>query len=140
MSGKNIPITNIASEITEALKHYQQDVVNNAVIKETKNSMKELVQKTKATAPVGKRAKHYRDNIASKVNQKADDSLGVGLRYSELWYVKGSDYRLSHLLNDGHALRDGGRYQGTKFITKATDEVETAYLENIKKAIENGGR
>ena len=139
MDVKNIPITDLESEITEALKHYQRDVVNNAVITETKKAMKELVQKTKATAPVGKRTKHYRDNITSKVSQKADDSLGVGLRYGELWYVKGSDYRLSHLLNDGHALKNGGRVKGTQFITKATDEIETAYLENIKKAIENGG-
>ena len=139
MDVKNIPITDLESEIAEALKHYQRDVVNDAVIKETKKAMKELVQKTKATAPVGKRTKHYRDNIASKVSQKADDSLGVGFQYGEIWYVKGSDYRLSHLLNNGHALRNGGRFNGTGFITKATDEIETAYLENLKNAIENGG-
>ena len=140
MGVKNVPIVNLESAISEALKEYQRDVVNNAVITETKIAMKDLVEKTKATAPVGNRTKHYRDNISSKVNQKADDSLGVGLRYGELWYVKAPDYRLSHLLNNGHALRNGGRYEGTQFITKATDEVETAYLENLKKAIENGGR
>ena len=117
---------------------YRRDVIDKAVTEETKKAMKDLVQKTKATAPVGTRTKHYRDNISSKVLNKSNKTYG--LNYSELWYVKGSDYRLSHLLNNGHALRDGGRYEGTKFITKATDEVETAYLENLKKAIENGGR
>lgn len=138
MGVKNIPIDNLGAEISEALNHYQRDVVNNAIVAETKIAMKSLVEKTKATAPVGTRNKHYRDNIASKVSQNED--IGFSLQYGELWFVKGSDYRLSHLLNNGHALRDGGRYEGTQFITKATDEVETAYLENLKKALENGGR
>ena len=138
MGVKNVPIDNLGAEISEALKHYQRDVVNNAIVTETKIAMKDLVKKTKATAPVGNRTKHYRDNIASKVSQNEDS--GLNLRYGELWYVKGADYRLSHLLNNGHALKDGGRYEGTQFITKATDEVETAYLENLKKALENGGR
>lgn len=133
----NISIADFVSKISEELADYQSSVVDKVVAEETKKSMKDLVEKTKATAPVGNRTKHYKDNISSKVwNNKKSVS---GLNYSELWYVKGSDYRLSHLLNNGHALRDGGRYAGTKFITKATDEVETAYLENIKKAIESGG-
>lgn len=139
MSGvSNISIADLVSKISEELTDYRRNVVDKVITEETKKSMKELVQKTKATAPVGKRTKHYRDNISSKVLTKNDS--GYGLNYTELWFVKGSDYRLSHLLNNGHALRDGGRFEGTKFITKATDEIETAYLENIKKAIENGGR
>ena len=138
MSGvNNIPIVDLVSKISEELTDYQRSVVDKAITEETKKSMKELVQKTKATAPVGKRTKHYRDNISSKVLNKSNSAHG--LNYSELWYVKGSDYRLSHLLNDGHAKKNGGRVEGTKFITKATDEIETAYLENLKKAIENGG-
>lgn len=139
MSRKNeISVDALVSKISEELTYYQRSVIDKALTEETKKSMRELVQKTKATAPVGKRTKHYRDNITSKVLHKSD--LGYGVRYRELWYVKGSDYRLSHLLNDGHAKRNGGRVEGTKFITKATDEIETAYLENLKKAIENGGR
>lgn len=134
----NISIADLVSKLSDELTHYRKDVVDKAVAEETKKSMKDLVQKTKATAPVGKRTKHYRDSIASKVLHKSD--VGYGLNYSELWYVKGSDYRLSHLLNNGHAKKNGGRVEGTKFITKAVDEVETAYLENLKKAIENGGR
>ena len=134
---RGISVDDLVSTISEELSGYQRNVVDKVVVEETKKSMKELVQKTKATAPVGKRTKHYRDNIASKVLQKSNNAIGSS--YSEVWYVKGSDYRLSHLLNNGHAKKNGGRVEGTKFITKATDEVETAYLENIKKAIENGG-
>lgn len=139
MSKKNeISVDALASKLSEELSYYQRSVIDKALTEETKNAMKELVQKTKATAPVGKRTKHYKDSISSKVLHKSD--LGFGVRYRELWYVKGPDYRLSHLLNNGHAKRNGGRVEGTQFITKATDEIETAYLENLKKAIENGGR
>lgn len=137
MNSNNIAIGDIATAIAEELNNYRREVVDKAVMVETKKSMKALVKQTKATAPVGKRAKHYKDNIASKVQDKKIAAYGTS--YSEVWYVKGADYRLSHLLNNGHALRNGGRYEGTKFITKATEEVETAYLENLKKAIENGG-
>lgn len=133
-----ISVDALVSKISEELTYYQRSVIDTAMTEETKKSMKDLVEKTKATAPVGKRTKHYKDNISSKVLHKSD--LGFGVRYRELWFVKGSDYRLSHLLNDGHAKKNGGRVEGTKFITKARDEVETAYLENLKKAIENGGR
>lgn len=139
MSGvNNISIADLVSKISEELTDYRRNVVDKVITEETKKSMKDLVQKTKATAPVGKRTKHYRDNISSKVLTKNDS--GYGATYTELWFVKGSDYRLSHLLNNGHALRDGGRVKGTGFITNATNEIETAYLENIKNAIENGGR
>lgn len=138
MARKNeISVDALVSKISEELTYYQQSVIDKAVQDETKKAMKTLVQKTKETAPVGKRRKHYKDNITSKVLHKS--ARGYGVRYRELWYVKGPDYRLSHLLNNGHALRNGGRFDGTKFITNATEEVESAYLEQLEKAIEKGG-
>ena len=139
MSKKNeISVDAFVSKISEELTYYRRSVVDKAMTDVTADAMAALVNKTKETAPVGKRTKHYRDNITSKVLRKRD--LGYGVTYRELWFVKGSDYRLSHLLNNGHALRDGGRFKGTKFITNAVDEVEEFYIAELKKAIENGGR
>ena len=132
-----ISIDSLISAISDELTQYRNEVVEQAVVKETKQAMKDLVEKTKATAPVGNRKKHYKENVSSKVLQEKPSA--TGLAYSELWYVKGSDYRLSHLLNNGHALRDGGRYDGTQFIAKATEQVEKTYLEKLQNAIENGG-
>lgn len=127
----NIGIDGLSDAISQELTVYAKHVTNG-IKSETKKSMKQLVDKTKATAPVGKRYKHYKDSIASRKESENDRSV----KY--LWYVKGSDYRLSHLLNNGHALRNGGRVNGTKFISKAHDEVVAKYQENIKKVIENG--
>ena len=56
-----------------------------------------------------------------------------------MWYVKGSDYRLSHLLNNGHALRDGGRVAGTNFITKAEQVAVKDFEDGVIKILEQEG-
>lgn len=127
----NIKIDELSNAINGVLDEYKEDVING-VKKETKNAMKDLVKNTKATAPVGNRSKHYRDNITSKTLKETRDGL------VKLWYVRGSDYRLSHLLNNGHALRDGGRYPGTQFITKAVDHIIPFYVSKIEEVLKRG--
>lgn len=122
-------------ELNEAIKNALDDYNENIVTglkKNTTKAMKDLVDNTRATAPVGNRNKHYRDNIASKT--VSETQYGI----TKIWYVKGSDYRLSHLLNNGHALKDGGRYPGTNFIGKAVDHILPFYLNAVEEVIKNG--
>ena len=94
--------------------------------------MKELVKKTKETAPVGKRDKHYRDSISSRKVRENDR----GAEYQ--WYVDGPDYRLSHLLENGHALKDGGRVEGTHFIANASEPILAEFERKVEEAVRNG--
>lgn len=126
-----VSIDGLADAVTKELKLYDKHVVEG-IRKQVDKSMRQLVQETKGTAPVGHRKKHYRDSISSKVTNQ---SLRA---YEKTWYVRGADYRLSHLLNNGHALRDGGRYPGTQFITKASVSVIHDYEEAIKEVLERG--
>lgn len=126
-----ISIDGLAGAIQKELTLYETNV-NQAIRKQTDKSMKQLVKETKGTAPVGHRKKHYRDSITSKTSK--DSVYG----YEKQWYVRGSDYRLSHLLNNGHALRDGGRYPGTQFITKASVSVIKDYEKAIEEVLKNG--
>ena len=120
----------LETAINEELTLYSKGVID-AVKDITKKKMQELVKQTKATAPVGRRSKHYRDSISSKTTKETDREI------VRTWYVKGSDYRLSHLLNNGHATRNGGRYPGTHFITKAYEPIEKEYEKEVEDAIEN---
>ena len=126
-----ISIDQLDEVISKGLTLYSKNVIEG-IKKEAKKSMDRLVKETKATAPVGNRQKHYRDSIKSK--KVSEDYRSV----SYLWYVEGSDYRLSHLLENGHALRNGGRTQGTHFIKKASEPILEEYLKAVEEVIKNG--
>ena len=126
-----ISIDQLSEAINRELTLYGKDVIDG-VKKEAKDHMKLLVKNTRATAPVGKRTKHYRDSIKSKKLSENDRNI------SFLWYVDGPDYRLSHLLEDGHALKNGGRVEGTHFIQKAEDPIIESYLNAVEEVIKNG--
>lgn len=121
----------LSEVINRELQNYNRYIISG-VKKVAKKKMAKLVKQTKASAPVGKRSKHYRDNITSR---KIEEN---NLKVTYQWYVKGADYRLSHLLNNGHQLKNGGRYQGTKFINKAYEPIEKEYEEEIAEVIKNG--
>lgn len=131
MSNKLIQIDELNSTIQGVLEEYNENIVNG-IKKNTKQAMNDLVKNTKETAPVGRRNKHYRDNISSRTESETHNGI------VKVWYVKGPDYRLSHLLNNGHALRGGGRYPGTNFITKAVDAVVAWYTAKIEEVVKNG--
>lgn len=126
-----IGIDQLDEAISKELTLYSQNIIDG-MKQEAKKSMKALVERTKATAPVGHRKKHYRDAITSKKEDENSRSV------SYLWYVDGSDYRLSHLLEDGHATKNGGRVDGTHFIKNATDPILEEYYKAIEEVIKNG--
>jgi hypothetical protein len=129
---KIIGVDQLGEAIAKELTIYGENVIEG-IKNEAKRYMSALVKETKATAPVGKRQKHYRDSIKSKKTMETARAI----EYT--WYVDGSDYRLSHLLEKGHALRDGGRTTGTHFIQKASDPIIEEYLEQVEDIIKGGG-
>ena len=127
----SISFDKIGEAIAKELTIYHESVIEGLKT-EAQKSIKQLVKDTKATAPVGRRKKHYKSSITSKKVSEDDRSV------SYVWYVKGPDYRLSHLLENGHAKRNGGRVEGTHFIQKATDPIIEQYLKAVEEVIKNG--
>ena len=127
----SISFDQVGEAIAKELTIYSARVLVGIKV-EAQRSVKQLVKDTKATAPVGNRTKHYRDSITSKKVSEDDRSV------SYVWYVKGSDYRLSHLLENGHAKRNGGRVEGTHFIQKASDPILEQYIKAVEEVIKNG--
>lgn len=128
---KSIGFDQLSNAINRELTMYGKEVITG-VKKQAKDHMKQLVETTRATAPVGNRSKHYRDSITSKKMHENDLSVEY------IWYVDGSDYRLSHLLEKGHALRNGGRTSGTHFIQNASDPILESYIKAVEEVIKNG--
>ena len=126
-----ISVDQLSDAVQEELTLYGKNVIDG-IKKQAKKSMDQLVKDTKTTAPVGRRSKHYKDSIKGKKTSENDRSV------SYMWYVDGPDYRLSHLLENGHALKNGGRVEGTHFIKNASDPILEQYMKAVEEVIENG--
>lgn len=123
---KKIVIGELVSEISFALSSYNKEKTEE-IKRCTEEEMERLVVNTKNEANVltGK----YRDSIASKVlEEKPTKKIMV-------WYVKDPKYRLSHLLNDGHRTKSGGRTKGNNFISKNANEVIDNYVERVERIL-----
>lgn len=119
--------TNLGAAIEQELTIYHRDVLNK-VNAAGEVAVKALVKKTKATAP--KATGRFRRKIASKKE--------VGRRGNRyIWYVKAPDYRLTHLLVNGHAKVGGGRVEGDPFLQNALNEVLPEYESAVEEAISN---
>ena len=112
--------------LEQALTLYRRDVTQR-LDRLSSQAVKVLVAKTRATAPVGARKKHYRDSIDSK---RLSTSLLYGSTY--VWYVRPPDYRLTHLLVHGHATPQGGRTRGNDFLVKAVETVRTQFEKDVE--------
>lgn len=130
MSKTKIAVEGLADAVTNNLMIWSENV-KEGIRAEAERSVKKLVKQTKATAPVGHRQKHYRDSIKSK-------GYHTSRTDKYIWYVDGPDYRLSHLLERGHALRNGKRTEGTHFIEKASVPILEEYLKAVEEVIKNG--
>lgn len=126
-----IGIDELSNAISDELTLYNKNVIDK-IKKQTQKSAKQLVKDTQDTAPVGRREKHYKDNIKAKKTYESSSKV----EYT--WYVASPDYRLSHLLEYGHASRNGGRVAGTGFIRKASDPILEDYVKKVEEAIQNG--
>lgn len=120
----------LVEAISEELTIYHEDV-DDKLREITRKHVTDLVKKTRATAPVGKRGT-FRKNIAGDFR-----GLKKGRNIKGVWYVKAPDYRLTHLLVHGHAKKNGGRTKADPFLENALNEVLPAFEKEVEDAIKN---
>ena len=137
MSRERIHAGELGSAMEHALELYNQDV-QEGIIRVTEDSMRNLVKKTRATAPVGQRKGRFKKNITADYQELRRAKKLRGRTIRATWYVKAPDYRLTHLIVHGHATKDGGRTRANPFLQNALDSVLPEYEKEIEEVLENG--
>lgn len=126
---KSIKPSDLGDAIAEQLKLYSEEKVEE-VNAAGERAVKKLVSLTKKTAP--KRSGAYRKSItyAEKANSATGDKEFT-------WGAKAPHHRLTHLLVNGYAKRNGGRVDGDPFLENALDTVLPEYEKEVEEALNN---
>lgn len=124
-----INIDKLAVEVLKNLEIYRENTVESveqAVLETAKETVKEL-QKTSPIGPTG--------DYAESWAQKKDNSIRGKWRLSRVVYSRKPDYRLTHLLEFGHAKVNGGRVEARPHIRKAEDNALVRLNAKLMKAL-----
>lgn len=119
-----IPVEELSGEIEKELNAYAEksaDVVKKSV-KETANDIKKDILDRAPVGATGKYAKSWR----TKKTAETDSSV------SYVVHANKDGYRLAHLLEFGHALRNGGRSRAIPHIKPAEEAGKKELEERIR--------
>lgn len=114
-------VSSLASEIAKALSEYSEEL-ENEVDEIGKEVAEEAVSELKQTSP--KRYGKYAKNWKVKRNKKG----------SYVVHNAAPTYRLTHLLERGHVLRNGGRSHSFTHIQPVEEKVIENFEKRIKEA------
>jgi len=112
------------NELEQMLNSYSLEV-ENAVDTAAEKCAKQVNKVIKKHCTFGGTGEYIR---AFRIEKVKSSTLTIGRR----WYVKKPYFRLTHLLEDGHAKRNGGRTKAYPHI-KYGEEFAKANYENYVK-------
>ena len=122
-----INIDQLAIEVMQELDAYREDV-QEAVEKAVKETAKQTTAELRSISPegdTGEYAKHW--------SYKRDKNLSGRHRYDMVVYSKKPEYRITHLLEKGHAKRNGGRVDGITHVKIAEKHAKEILQERIER-------
>lgn len=127
-----VKIDDMADLITEYMSNYSQDVTTgikkaiDVVAEEVNQEIKDHITFKEHS---GKYVKAFR------IKTSYEDNFNK----RKTWYVANGQYRLTHLLEKGHAIRNGGRTKKFEHIKYGEELAQKRMEELAKEAIENAG-
>ena len=113
MSSNKTSIENLSAEIMKQLTEYKEDIEEDVITLANKNI---------------KEASEYAKSWSTKNGKKLKEV------YSKIVYNK-EFYRLTHLLEFGHALRNGKRFEGKPHIRKTEEKYRNKYINELEMRI-----
>ena len=128
----------LETQMAQVLTIYSEEV-NEKLRVVTTESMRKLVKETKATAPIGRRHGEYKKKIAADYSGTKRSARGLrGQNVHATWYVKAPEYRLTHLLVNGHATKNGDRTTPDPFLQNAVDHILPEYERKVQEVLGGG--
>lgn len=126
-------VDEFVNSLANELEGYTQDIADNvkkAVDKVSQEVNEEIKKHVKFKQPTGKYVKAFR------VKKVYED------RYNKrnTWHVGNGQHRLTHLLENGHALWQGGRTEAYPHIKYGEELAKKRMEELAKEAVKNAGR
>lgn len=118
--------SDITKELLEAMTQYTDEVkeeidqIINDVAKEAKSDVR-------GGSPI--RTGAYRKSWAVSFDKKGSGNSGFTV------YAKAPHYRLTHLLEDGHKTKNGGKTKAQPHIRQVQDWADKEALKRIEEAI-----
>ena len=138
MANKKVTIDQLAAEIAKTLKDFE-GVTAEACERGVLETAEEAVKELRAARPNPPNTwKKYDSGWKVKKESK---SRGKGV-----YAIVGNEkhYRLTHLLEKGHAIKHGGRKVGEarafEHIAPVAERAEADLVKNIKKGIKRNAR
>lgn len=123
-----VKIDDLSKVIQQELENYQK--LTNEQIKETVREVgKETKKRISETAP--KKTKKYSKSWSVKVMKETSHSMNVVVHSR-------NRYQLTHLLEFGHAKRNGGRTKAYPHIAQAEQEAVESFENKVKEILGNG--
>ena len=127
---RRVNVDNLSDAIMEELTIFHK-AIDKGFMKVIDECSEKFVKNTKADAPKGRRKKFYKHISKKNVVNKLH-------KYTNLWFVKDPEYRLTHLIKNGHSTRNGGRTKDNDFITQNYEEMEKKLGKEIEEVIKRG--
>lgn len=126
-----INIDKLNEAISNELKLYSSNIIEKCK-KVNDDCTKEFVKGTKKDAPRGNRTKKkfYTHISSATLKDTPNEKINI-------WYVKNPEYRLTHLIKNGHATRNGRRTKGNDFLDKNYKILEENYFNKTVDVIIN---
>ena len=125
LMGKTIPVDKLAEEVMNGLEEYAE-LTADVLKKEIQEAGKVAKQQISQTAP--RKTGRYAKRWAVKKISETSNSLEVTVHSK-------NRYMLTHLLENGHAKRGGGRVAAIPHIAPAEETAILSLERNIEREL-----
>ena len=123
---KSIEANLLSKELMQYLQDYKEEI--DEEVEKVANSVgKKATEELKQKSPKGARKEYAKGWKLKK------DKIGKN-RYTVKIHNK-TDYQLTHLLESGHATRNGGRTEAQPHIKPVEEKYKKEFEEELKKEI-----